>query len=782
MSVIPIERHSPSNALTVRSGVLFVALSLLVALLPAPIAGAQPATGLVISEIYYNPAGTAEGHEFVELHNTTSNPIDIGGYTFLTGIAFTFAPGSSIAPNGRVVLAANAAEFEAAFGFAPTSLFSGTLSNSGESITLVNPTNTVVDQIIYSDAAPWPTSPDGGGDSLVRVATGLAPDNPAAWAAGTPTPQLANSPSLSVIFSVPRGWYGSDQVVTLTPSVPGATIVYSTNGSGTATTAYTGPIPVADNGGLRVIQAQARLGGQASPLITHTYVFRPDTGSPVVATWPNGLPVAAGEDEVTASFEFIPPPSTGLTPAAGNAGIAPSEGGIEAGESDKVFFRGVYGNGTLTADLFGDSFYGLAPTRRHDQLFLRDEHQDGTHLRQIIAHDALLALGRLSPHGRFVQYYENGTAAGVRHLQERPEGGFMESYTGIGKDQWLAWSTHELTPGTGTPNGLGAETMGSPFTSFADATESVNVEDLVDYLLVQWQANVSDYRSIKNFRTAGPIDFTTAFHTSGAPNSVGDYRYHFFNWDMDIGYANNLYGRGGPTGWGWAGFVSPDWIAHDLDQFIEFRNLASDRIVCAHFDDGPLTSAGFVSRLADRRQELVAAGGVDEQAFVTSLLSWLDSRNTWLLNAYRGPGADRTVYGTQRPDTAPWKPPSDFTGPLLQADAPVVVTVTDAVMTITNPNGGEVWYRTDGGDPRNLDGTLHPAAKQYTAPVPLLAGRTEVLARSFEPAGSDVFQRWSPSVQHPEGFRHRYRGRHGRHRADDQRTPLQPAWRERRQR
>jgi|GEM_PF-1693093 len=728
-------------------------IALITVFLPPVNADAQATGAVEISEIFYNPDGQAEGHEFIELHNTSASPVDISGWQLVTGVVYTFPAGSTIDANSYIVLAQVAADFNTVFGFVPTGEFIGSLSNGGETLTLQDSLGVTVDLVSYDDIAPWPLSADGADDSLVSIDSSLPADDAARWIAGTPTPQVANDPVLAVQFSVERGWYGSGQTVTLTPTVPGAQIFYNTNGSGAVTTQYTGPISVSANNDIRVIQAQASFNGQAGALTTHTYVFKPDTGAPVIATWPNGLAVDPTEDELTRSFEFIPPPSTGLAPAWANAGVKASAGGVAAGESDKFFFRGFYGNGTLSGDLFGDNYYGVEPTTSIDQLFLRNNQGDSTHLRQIFAHDALLETGQLSPHGRFVQYYKSGVDEGVRHMQERPEGGFMESYTGIAKSQWLAWSTNEVTPGSGELNGLGNETMGAPFSSWADATSSIDPDSLIDYLLVQWQAKVSDYRNLKNFRTAGPV-----IAGNGSPatetlpefqNEANNYRYHFFNWDLDLGYNNNQYDRGGPTGWGWAGYTSPDYLAHELDGFIEFRLLASDRITCAHFDGGPLTQQAFSTRLDARLAELIAAGGANEQSFVNSLKPWIGQRNAWLIDEYRSDGANRTVYGRFRPDRAPWKPPSNFNGPLLQQDDPLTYTTTNGVLSITNPNGGQVYYQLDGGDPRLPNGALSPSAIAYNGPVSLPAGRIELIARSFDANDGDTFQAWSPACNEP---------------------------------
>jgi len=685
--------------------VVVILVAMLSGWLAAPVAA--EGGGVYVSEVFFNAPGQDEGHEFIELRNHSGDAVDVSGWSFTQGVTFTFPDGSIIGPGAETVVAADADDFEAVWGL-PTALdFAGKLSNSGETITLVDLVGDVVESFTYDDVLPWPVSPDGAGDSLVRLDPDAPADSSTAWLGGTPTPAAANAPHAEVVFSAPRGWYGADQSVTLSSSVPGATIRYNTDGSANLSKVYSGPITVRADGDIDVIQAAVEIGGGRSRIQTHTYVSGVDRGIPVVATWSNGFEVADGESEATRSFEFIPPPSTGLEAVGANAGIRASAGGGGGlGQSDKVFFRGEYGAGTLDADLFRDRYYGLAPRPKIDQLFLRAEHQDRTHLKQIVAHDALLALGQLSPHGRFVNYHSNGTNRGVRHLQERPEGGFMEAYTGIDKQAWFG------------ANRNGELEVDRPFASWAELERQIDVEQVIDFLLVEWQANQLDGFGIKNFRAVGPADSALA--------NGGDFRWNFFNWDLDLSYFIK-------TGWPSSvpAFYSPGGIATELSSFAKFRLLMSDRVACAHFGDGALTKTKMLAR-ADQRVAELAAAGKDDSGLRDSFEDFVPARNAWLLGQYRLPNA--TI--------------GRVLGPL----DPLNVSVTNGKASISGPGNHPIWYRLDGGDPRTPTGELDPAAIEYSGPIALAAGRHRIIARSLDNSQSDPVAQWSPACNKAAAF------------------------------
>ncbi len=150
-------------------------------------------SSLRITEIMYHPAG-AGGIEFIELMNTGTQPIDIGGVYFEQGKPldqFTF-PARTMAPGSYIVVTnVTPAAFYAAYPSTPAGIVyqwpGGSLSNSGEEILLRDAAANVIQNFTYRDdpLANWPTAPDGGGVSLEILNTAGDYNSGLNWAAGT---------------------------------------------------------------------------------------------------------------------------------------------------------------------------------------------------------------------------------------------------------------------------------------------------------------------------------------------------------------------------------------------------------------------------------------------------------------------------------------------------------------------------------------------------------------------------------------------------------------------
>ena len=171
---------------------------------------AASAANLVLSEINYHPADPDGATlEFIELHNIGPRPVDCTGAVFTAGVAFSFPDNYTIPAGGYALVVQDAAAFNARYGagLPVAGQWNGDtrLGNGGDHITLRDRGGSPIRDFAYDDAAPWPTSPDGGGRSLVLVAPATNPDHalPASWRASTNaggSPGTADPPPLGAVI------------------------------------------------------------------------------------------------------------------------------------------------------------------------------------------------------------------------------------------------------------------------------------------------------------------------------------------------------------------------------------------------------------------------------------------------------------------------------------------------------------------------------------------------------------------------------------------------------
>lgn len=120
---------------------------------------------------------------WVEIFNRGTNTIPLANWR-LDGVGYTFPTNASIAPGEYLVVAQDAAAVQARHPAARVlGNFAGQLSRGSERIALIDPTENIMDEVLYFDGAPWPESPDGHGPSLELRSPDADNGNPAAWAA-----------------------------------------------------------------------------------------------------------------------------------------------------------------------------------------------------------------------------------------------------------------------------------------------------------------------------------------------------------------------------------------------------------------------------------------------------------------------------------------------------------------------------------------------------------------------------------------------------------------------
>lgn len=192
---------------------------------------AQPT--VVMNEIMYHPvekpAFTTDGdpvldlthdvHEFIEIYNYGSQPVDLSGWHLSGGIDYQLPEGSQIAAGGYVIVAHNPDRLAqiSSYGISRGQALGpwvGQLGNEDDEVILLDAQHQTVDRIKYSSSAPWPISanalgadeewtgvPEAAhqyrGRSLERVSWRHAANDPANWLASPlergPSPGRANA-------------------------------------------------------------------------------------------------------------------------------------------------------------------------------------------------------------------------------------------------------------------------------------------------------------------------------------------------------------------------------------------------------------------------------------------------------------------------------------------------------------------------------------------------------------------------------------------------------------
>lgn len=157
---------------------------------------------VVISEIQYHPYGDFAGDEFLELENRGAQGVDIGGWTFIEGIALVIPEGTYLAPGAAMVVSPDRDATARRYGIDRERIvgnWQGRLDNGGELLELVDRQGRTAFRVHYRDEAAWPEAADGFGPSLELCQGYWDAYLPGAWRASPAahgTPGEPTSPGL----------------------------------------------------------------------------------------------------------------------------------------------------------------------------------------------------------------------------------------------------------------------------------------------------------------------------------------------------------------------------------------------------------------------------------------------------------------------------------------------------------------------------------------------------------------------------------------------------------
>ena len=110
----------------------------------------------MIHEIMYHPGDPEDPREeFVEIFNPDTVPVSLTGWRLRGGVDFDF-PEVTIESGGFVVVVADVEVFTAKYPGVPAyGPWDGKLSNSGETLRLVDAMNEEIDELRYADDGDW---------------------------------------------------------------------------------------------------------------------------------------------------------------------------------------------------------------------------------------------------------------------------------------------------------------------------------------------------------------------------------------------------------------------------------------------------------------------------------------------------------------------------------------------------------------------------------------------------------------------------------------------------
>jgi hypothetical protein len=163
------------------------------ALLVVLLTCADVQAGVVINEILYHAPNHLERLQFIELHNSGDQAVDVGGWKLTGGAKYQFPAKTTIAADGYLVVCKDTGEFRKHYGLDAAGQFEGSLKHSREQLALIDAAGKTVDSVRYRNRAPWPVAAAGCGSSLERICPTAAGNDPNNWAA-SPLPAQGGKP------------------------------------------------------------------------------------------------------------------------------------------------------------------------------------------------------------------------------------------------------------------------------------------------------------------------------------------------------------------------------------------------------------------------------------------------------------------------------------------------------------------------------------------------------------------------------------------------------------
>ena len=415
--------------------------------------------------------------------------------------------------------------------------------------------------------------------------------------------------------------------------------------------------------------------------------------------------------------------------------------------SFRLFFRDAYGPSKLDFPLFGN-----AGARTFDNFDLRTFQNYSWHigdkdraifLRDQFNRDLQLAMGQPAARGEFCHLFINGQYWGLYNTCERIKASFGKSYFGGKKEEYDSikkgrtyLKDRNRSVGVMANDGnldawerlwkqakAGLRTNEAYFRMLgrnADGSDNpdyeclLDVDNLIDYMLVIFYGGNYDAPVSAWGQNFGPNNWY------GIRNRHNRDGFRFFAWDAEHTFRDVREDRTGPfpAGESYSG-SNPQWIWQQCLENEEFRIRAGDRIQKHFFNDGVLTAKSVQRRFLARARAI-------ESAVVCESARWGDSSQTpsgGVASRERRPRNrdDDWIHEINRLAHEYFPARSEIVlaqlyghGIISDVPSPEFKRATDNSRSIqVTSRQGEVYYTTDGSDPRRIGGTAAPKAKLH---------------------------------------------------------------------
>lgn len=430
--------------------------------------------------------------------------------------------------------------------------------------------------------------------------------------------------------------------------------------------------------------------------------------------------------ERPASFELLnPDASLGFQIDGGvrvRGGFSRSDGNPK--HAFRLFFRREYGEGKLRFPLFEDEGtdefdnIDLRTSQNYSWSFQNDSRNN--FLRDVWSRDIQREMGQPSTRSRFYHLYINGVYWGLFQTQERAEASFAEAYFGGDKEDYDVITKYGGTTDgnrdafnrlydagqagfASNANYYKAQGLNPDRTPNPAFERLLDVDNVIDYMIITYYSgdrdgpgsrytgpNPNNFFSIYNRKN--PDGFKTFEHDSEHSLGTGD---------------NNMISPF--TRSTTRAHFNPHTLHEQLTANADYLQRFNDRVQKHLFNGGALDATVAAARLDARAKEI-------ETAIIAESARWGDSKRSrpftdadwrgardstrnWILN--------RTPTLVSQLRAQRWYP---------DVDAPTFTppggSISSAESVFFKGSQGQIWFTSDGEDPRAPGGSVAPSASR----------------------------------------------------------------------